>query len=142
MKYSAIVRSGASSSNGSASLVAPAAIDAPTKGSTANAASTRLASSAAGTSGNGISTNCTFETSTPAFSRLLRTATSGRFLSVLTETFLPSSCLRSVTPPLGASSASHALSSVAAPATPAASGLSGRFCALPFMIEVTLENPI
>ena len=61
---------------------------------------------------------------------------------MLTETFLPSSSFKSVTPPLGASSASHALSSVAAPATPAAIGFSGRFCALPFMIEVTLEKPI
>ena len=61
---------------------------------------------------------------------------------MLTETFLPSSCLRSVTPPFGASSASHALSSDAAPETPGASAFSGRFCALPFMIDVTLEKPI
>jgi hypothetical protein len=72
----------------------------------------------------------------------LRTAISGRFLSVLTEIFLPASCLRSDAPPFGESRASQASSSLDAPATPAAIGFSGRFCCLAIMSEVTLEKPI
>src|SRR3954454_15292204 len=66
VKYSAIVRLGATCSNGAASFLAPAPAEAPTNGLTANAGAAGLESRAAGKAGNGILANLDLAGSTPA----------------------------------------------------------------------------